>query len=68
MRTNTTKVNFSKYKGKEVAIIKGRVVASGNSSRVVFETARKVFPKIAVKDIILLSVPKEKITIYVVRR
>ncbi len=68
MRTNTTKVNFSKYKGKEVAIIKGKVVASGNSSKVVFEMARKIFPKVANKDIVLLSVPKERITVYIVQK
>jgi len=62
----TTKIDFAKYKGKEVAIINGKVVASGNSSKVVFETARKVSPKIAVQDIVLLSVPKERTTVYIV--
>jgi hypothetical protein len=59
----TTKIDFAKYKGKEVAIVKGKVVASGNSSKVVFEIARKALPKVSVKDIILLSVPKERITV-----
>lgn len=65
MQTSKTKVNFSKYKGKEVAIVKGKIVASGNSSKNVFEIAKKLFPKISSKDIVLLSVPKERFAIYI---
>ncbi|OIO48935.1 hypothetical protein COX74_01075 [bacterium (Candidatus Gribaldobacteria) CG_4_10_14_0_2_um_filter_41_16] len=65
MQIGKTKVNFSKYKGKEVAIVRGEIVASGSSSRVVFEIAKKIFPKVANKDIVLLSVPKERATIYI---
>ncbi len=68
MRTNTTKVNFSKYKGKEVAIIKGKIVASGNSSKIAFETAKKRFPKVASKDIVLFYVPKERFAIYILMK
>ena len=68
MQTNKTKVNFLKYKGKEVAIVKGKIVASGNSSKIVFEAAKKLFPKIASKDIILLSVPKERFAIYILKK
>ncbi|MFH0740102.1 MAG: DUF5678 domain-containing protein [bacterium] len=65
MQTSKTKVNFSKYKGKEVAIVRGKIVASGSSSKSVFEIAKKLFPKIASKDIVLLSVPKERFAIYI---
>ncbi|MDD5738371.1 MAG: DUF5678 domain-containing protein [Candidatus Pacebacteria bacterium] len=65
MRITKTKVNFSKYKGKEVAIVKGKIVASGSSSKSAFEAAKKLFPKIASRDIILLSVPKERFAIYI---
>lgn len=65
MQTSKTKVNFSKYKGKEVAIVRGKIVASGSSSKIVFEIAKKLFPKIASKDIVLLSVPKERFAIYI---
>ena len=64
----TTKIDFAKYKGKEVAIVKGKVVASGSSSKVVFEIARKFFPKISTKDIVLLSVPKERVTVYIIQK
>jgi hypothetical protein len=68
MQTNKTKVNFLKYKGKEVAIIRGRVVASGDSSKSVFEIAKKLFPKVASKDIVLLSVPKERFAVYILKK
>ncbi|MDO8524373.1 MAG: DUF5678 domain-containing protein [bacterium] len=64
----TTKIDFAKYKGKEVAIVKGKVVASGSSSKVAFEIARKFFPKISNKDIILLSVPNERATVYIIQK
>ncbi|MDP2950980.1 MAG: DUF5678 domain-containing protein [bacterium] len=68
MQINKTKVNFSKYKGKEVAIVKGKIVASGNSSKNAFEAAKKLFPKVASKDIVLLSVPKERFAIYILKK
>jgi len=68
MSTNKIKVNFSKYQGKEVAIIKGKIVASGNSSKNVFEMAKKLFPKTASKDIVLLSVPRERFAIYILKK
>ncbi len=58
------KINFLKFKGKEVAIIKGKVVASGNSSKEVFEIAKRKNPLLTAKDITLLSVPSEKAFIY----
>jgi len=65
MRKNILKINFAKFKGKEIAVVKGEIVASGNSSKAVFEMARERFPELAAKDITLLSVPKEKATIYI---
>lgn len=58
------KINFSKFKGKEVAIIKGKVVACGNSSKEVFSIAQKKNPLLDSKEIILLSVPNEKAFVY----
>ena len=68
MQTSKTKVNFSKYKGKEVAIVAGKVVASSNSSKSAFDIAKKLFPKLASKDIVLLSVPKERFAIYILKK
>jgi len=65
MRKNILKINFAKFKGKEIAIANGKIVASGNSSKAVFEMARERFPKLATKDITILSVPEEKMAIYI---
>jgi len=58
-------IDFQRFKGKEVAIVEGKIVAEGKSSKAVFEKAKKLFPEKSSRDIILLSVPKEKIFIYV---
>jgi len=57
-------VNFSKFRGKELAIVDGKVVAEGKSSKEVLEKAKRLFPEKSTKDIVLLFVPKEKIFIY----
>lgn len=61
------KINFLKFKGKEVAIIKGKVVAWGSSSKEAFDVAKKKNPLLDSKDITLLSVPNEKTFIYFVQ-
>ncbi len=37
-------LDFSKYKGKYVALIHNRVVASGNNARTVWTKAKKLMP------------------------
>ncbi|PIU14733.1 hypothetical protein COT20_02530 [bacterium (Candidatus Gribaldobacteria) CG08_land_8_20_14_0_20_39_15] len=65
MRKDILKINFTKFKGKEIAIVQGKIVASGNSSKAVFAMAKKQFPQLETKDITLLSVPREKVAIYI---
>lgn len=60
-------IDFSKFRGKEVAIVEGKIVAEGKSSKEVFKKAKKLFPKKPAKEIILLSVPREKIFVYLKR-
>jgi len=57
-------IDFSKFRGKEVALVEGKIVAKGKSSKEVFEKAKKLFPKKSSKEIILLFVPKEEIFVY----
>jgi len=57
-------IDFSKFRGKEVALVGGKIVAEGKSSKEVFEKAKKLFPKKLSKEIILLFVPKEEIFVY----
>lgn len=63
-RKNIPTIDFSKFRGKEVALVDGKIVAQGDSSKEVFEKAKKIFPRKLSKEIILLFVPKENIFIY----
>lgn len=63
-KKNIPLIDFLKFRGKQVAIVKGKVVAQGKSSKEVFEKAKKLFPEKSAKDITLLSVPKEEVFIY----
>lgn len=66
MKKNIPLINFSKFKGKQVAVVNNKVVAWGDSSSEVFEKAKKLFPKKISKDIILISIPKERSFIYII--
>lgn len=59
-------INWPKLRGKEIAIVEGKVVAQGDSSKEVFDKAKKLFPKKSSRDITLLSVPKERVSVYTV--
>jgi len=63
-KKDTPLIKFSTFKGKEVALVDGKIVAEGKSSKEVFEKAKKLFPKKPSREIILLSVPKEEIFVY----
>lgn len=47
--------------------MEGEIIAVGRSSKEVFEKAKRLFPKKSVKEITLLSVPKEEIFVYSIR-
>jgi hypothetical protein len=57
-------VDVKKYGGKQVAIVKGKIVASGVSTRRVLEQARKKVPKKDANEIWLFMVPKSLPVIY----
>lgn len=59
-------IDWEEFRGKEIAVIEGKVVASGSSSKKVFEKAEKLFPEKSSKDITLLSVPKQKTFVYII--
>lgn len=52
-----------RYRGKDVAIVDGRVVAVGNSSVEVFKKARRLYPGKKPAEIILASVPEPEVLI-----
>lgn len=63
-KKDTPLIDFSKFRGKEVALVDGKIVAKGGSSKEVFEKAKKLFPMKSSKEIVLLFVPKEEIFAY----
>ncbi|MBM4177537.1 hypothetical protein FJ208_01930 [Candidatus Gribaldobacteria bacterium] len=61
------KIDFLKFKGKEIALVKGKVVAWGKSSKEAFEKAKKQDPALNSKDITLLSIPSERAFVYFIK-
>lgn len=52
-----------KYRGKDVAIVDGKVVAAGYSSVEVFRKARELFPNKSSREIIIADIPMEDMLI-----
>ena len=51
-------IDVKKYGGKQIAVIKGKIVASGGDTKEVLSLAKKRAPKAKWTDILLVSVPK----------
>ena len=60
MRTKTITpiVDVKKYGGKQVAIVKGKIVASGTNTKEVLERAKRNAPHATWQEILLVNVPK----------
>lgn len=56
-------IDFSKYKGKYVALIGKKIVASGKNAKTVLDTTRAKHPK---EEIVLRKIPKEETLILVI--
>ena len=57
-------IDYSKYKGRYVAIVDKKVVTSGVNAKQVLEEARSKHPK---KEVVLRKIPEEETLILVVR-
>ncbi len=57
-------IDVKKYGGKQVAIVKGKIVASGTSAKAVLEGAKLRLPKTNWREILLVSVPKGVTVVY----
>jgi len=57
-------IDVKKYGGQQVAIVDGKIVASGQTSEEVVRKAKKDYPDRPLSDIHLLTVPKSIYTIY----
>lgn len=55
------KTDLSKYKGKYIAIVEDKVVASGENAKEVFEEAKKKFPN---KRPLIAKIPGEDTLIF----
>lgn len=51
-------LDVKKYGGRQVAIVDGKIVASGKDTKEVIDLAKKNSPKSTWRDILLVSVPK----------
>lgn len=63
-RTATPTINVKKYGGKQVAILDGKIVASGRTLEEVIRRARKIAPGRALHEIKIFSVPQTLAVIY----
>lgn len=57
-------IDIKKYGGKQVAVVKGKIIASGTTATSVLQRARKASPKSGWRDILLVSVPKGLTVVY----
>lgn len=57
-------IDIKKYGGKQVAIFKGKIIASGTETREVLKKARVRLPHSTWRDILLVSVPTGLTVVY----
>ena len=57
-------IDIKKYGGQQVAIVDGRIVASGRTLEEVIKKARQLFPDRPLTDIAVFAVPVTLHTIY----
>lgn len=57
-------IDIKKYGGKQVALVSGKIVASGHSTRAVLEKAKRCVPKKDHNRIALFIVPKNLTVVY----
>ena len=57
-------INIKKYGGRQVAVVRGKIVASGSATPHVLAKAKSVLPAARWKEIVLVSVPKGLTVVY----
>lgn len=62
--TSIPTIDIKKYGGKQVAISKGKIIASGTDTREVLRKAKLRLPQASWQDILLVSVPKGLTVVY----
>jgi len=57
-------IDIKKYGGKQVAVVKGKIIAEGINTKEVLEKAKRKTPKNVWQDILLITVPKGLTVVY----
>ncbi|TSC78107.1 MAG: hypothetical protein G01um101433_394 [Parcubacteria group bacterium Gr01-1014_33] len=63
-KTVTPIIDVKKYGGKQVAIVREKIIASGMTTSEVLMKARRKFPKTTWRDILVVSVPRGLTVVY----
>lgn len=63
-KQKTPIIDVKKYGGKQVAIVNGRIIASGEKTKDVLDKAMRVVPGTSWHDVLLVSVPKGVTVVY----
>lgn len=57
-------IDIKKYGGKQVAVVNGKIVASGETTREVLENAKKKIARSHWQKILLITVPRGLTVVY----
>ncbi|PIZ89548.1 MAG: hypothetical protein COX89_01015 [Candidatus Nealsonbacteria bacterium CG_4_10_14_0_2_um_filter_37_10] len=57
-------IDFKKYRGKQLAVLNGKIVASGKDTIEVLKKAKARYPNKKIWEFLLISVPMERYFIY----
>lgn len=57
-------INLKKYRGRQIAVVDGKIVADGYSTEEVLKKAKARYPKKSWEEILLISVPQERFFIF----
>ena len=60
----TPVINVKKYGGRQVAIVNGKIIASGMTAAETLAQARRKVPRATWREILLVSVPKGVTVVY----
>ena len=64
MKSVTPTIDVKKYGGKQIAIVRGKIVAAGTTAGEALALAQRKLPKATWREILILSVPKGLTVIY----
>jgi Family of unknown function (DUF5678) len=57
-------IDIKKYGGKQVAVVHGKIVASGTDTQLLLKDVKRQIPGITWQDILLVSVPESLHVVY----